>query len=95
MTAFRPIALLKVHQVYGVAALHGIPIIGQGGMETASDAIEFLLAGATTVGLGTGLFYDPLAAKRINRGIGNYLRAHNFESISDIVGGLDLGVTRK
>ncbi len=93
--AIRPIALLKVHQVYGVAALHGIPIIGQGGMETASDAIEFLLAGATTVGLGTGLFYDPLAAKRINRGIGNYLRAHNFESISDIVGGLDLGVTRK
>ena len=93
--AIRPIALLKVHQVYGVAALHGIPIIGQGGMETASDAIEFLLAGATTVGLGTGLFYDPLAAKRINRGIGNYLRTHNFESISDIVGGLDLDVTRK
>ncbi len=93
--AIRPIALLKVHQVYGVAALHGIPIIGQGGMETASDAIEFLLAGATTVGLGTGLFYDPLAAKRINRGICNYLRTHNFESISDIVGGLDLGVTRK
>ncbi len=93
--AIRPIALLKVHQVYGVAALHGIPIIGQGGMETASDAIEFLLAGATTVGLGTGLFYDPLAAKRINSGICNYLRTHNFESISDIVGGLDLGVTRK
>ena len=93
--AIRPIALLKVHQVYDVAALHGIPIIGQGGMETASDAIEFLLAGATTVGLGTGLFYDPLAAKRINRGIENYLRTHDFESISDIVGGLDLGEIRK
>ena len=64
-------------------------------METASDAIEFLLAGATTVGLGTGLFYDPLAAKRINRGIENYLRTHDFESISDIVGGLDLGEIRK
>ncbi|MFL2538923.1 MAG: dihydroorotate dehydrogenase [Candidatus Rariloculaceae bacterium] len=93
--AIRPIALLKVHQVYDVAALHSIPIIGQGGMETASDAIEFLLAGATTVGLGTGLFYDPLAAKRINRGIENYLRTHDFESISDIVGGLDLGEIRK
>ena len=93
--AIRPIALLKVHQVYDVAALHGIPIIGQGGMETASDAIEFLLAGATTVGLGTGLFYDPLAAKRINRGIENYLRTHDFESISDIVGGLDLGEIKK
>ena len=93
--AIRPIALLKVHQVYDVAELHGIPIIGQGGMETASDAIEFLLAGATTVGLGTGLFYDPLAAKRINRGIENYLRTHDFESISDIVGGLDLGEIRK
>ncbi|MDG2316630.1 MAG: dihydroorotate dehydrogenase [Gammaproteobacteria bacterium] len=93
--AIRPIALLKVHQVYDVAALHGIPIIGQGGMETASDAIEFLLAGATTVGLGTGLFYDPLAAKRINTGIENYLRTHDFESVSDIVGGLDLGGIRK
>ena len=93
--AIRPIALLKVHQVYDVAALHGIPIIGQGGMETAFDAIEFLLAGATTVGLGTGLFYDPLAAKRINRGIENYLRTHDFESVSDIVGGLDLGGIRK
>ena len=93
--AIRPIALLKVHQVYDVAELHGIPIIGQGGMETASDAIEFLLAGATTVGLGTGLFYDPLAAKRINRGIENYLRTHDFESISDIVGGLDLSEIRK
>lgn len=93
--AIRPIALLKVHQVYDVAELHGIPIIGQGGMETASDAIEFLLAGATTVGLGTGLFYDPLAAKRINRGIENYLGTHNFESISDIVGGLDLSEIRK
>ena len=89
--AIRPIALLKVHQVYDVAALHGIPIIGQGGMETATDAIEFLLAGATTVGLGTGLFYDPLAAKRINKGIENYLKTHGFESISDVVGGLDLG----
>ena len=89
--AIRPIALLKVHQVYDVAALHDIPIIGQGGMETATDAIEFLLAGATTVGLGTGLFYDPLAAKRINKGIENYLKTHGFESISDVVGGLDLG----
>ena len=88
--AIRPIALLKVHQVYDVAAPHDIPIIGQGGMETAHDAIEFLLAGAMTVGLGTGLFYDPLAAKRINQGLDEYLGRRGLSSISDLVGGLDL-----
>ena len=52
----------------------GIPIIGQGGIETAHDALEFVLAGATTVGLGTALFYDPLAPQKVNAGIDEYLR---------------------
>lgn len=88
--AIRPIALLKVHQVYEVAGPKGIPIIGQGGIETAHDAIEFLLAGATTVGLGTALFYDPLAAQKINAGIEAYLERHGSRSVSELVGGLDL-----
>ena len=54
--AIKPIALLKVHQVYEVCRAHGVPIIGQGGIASAEDAIEFLLAGATAVGIGTALF---------------------------------------
>ena len=70
----KPIALLKVHQVYQQCRERGIPIIGQGGIETAHDALEFVLAGATTVGLGTALFYDPLAPQKVNAGIDEYLR---------------------
>jgi len=88
--AIRPIALLKVHQVYEVAGPQGIPILGQGGIETAADAIEFLLAGATTIGLGTALFYDPLAAKKINSGIEEYLGRHGFSSVADLTGQLNL-----
>jgi dihydroorotate dehydrogenase (NAD+) catalytic subunit len=88
--AIRPIALLKVHQVSTVARPHRVPIIGQGGLETARDAIEFLIAGATTVGVGTALFYDPMTPKEINRGIEAYLQAHGFASVSNLVGCLDL-----
>src|SRR4026209_994093 len=71
--AIKPIALLKVHQVYEVARKHNVPIIGQGGITSANDALEFLIAGATTVGAGTALFYDPLVCKKINDGIAAYL----------------------
>jgi dihydroorotate dehydrogenase (NAD+) catalytic subunit len=86
--AIRPIALLKVHQVYQECRARGIPIIGQGGIETAHDALEFVLAGATTVGLGTALFYDPLAAPKINSGLNEYLRTHGVATIADLVGAL-------
>ena len=66
--AIKPIALLKVHQVYEVAGPHGIPIIGQGGITSARDALEFIIAGATAVGIGTALFYDPLVCRSINHG---------------------------
>ena len=88
--AIRPIALLKVHQVYEEAGPRGIPIIGQGGIRTVHDALEFLMAGATTIGLGTSLFYDPMAAKNINAGIAAYLERHNLASVSDLVGSLEL-----
>ncbi len=86
--AIKPIALLKVHQVYDVARRHGIPIIGQGGIVSATDAIEFLIAGATAVGVGTALFYDPMVCKRINAGIADYLREHGLNSVSELTGTL-------
>jgi dihydroorotate dehydrogenase (NAD+) catalytic subunit len=86
--AIKPIALLKVHQVYEVAKPHGVPIIGQGGITTATDALEFLIAGATAVGIGTALFYDPFVCKKVNEGIAEYLRANAFESVTDLVGSL-------
>ena len=73
--AIKPIALLKVKQVYEVARPHRMPIIGQGGIANATDALEFLIAGATAVGVGTALFYDPLVLPKINPGIAAYLRA--------------------
>ncbi len=88
--AIRPIALLKVHQVHRVARRHGVPIIGQGGIRTAADALEFLIAGATTVGIGTALFYDPLLCRKINDGIADYLARHGFGSVGELVGSLQL-----
>jgi len=67
--AIKPIALLKVKEVYEVAAPKHIPIIGQGGITNASDALEFIIAGASAVGVGTALFYDPLVCRNINAGI--------------------------
>jgi dihydroorotate dehydrogenase (NAD+) catalytic subunit len=84
--AIKPIALLKVHQVYEVARKHGIPIIGQGGICSANDALEFLIAGASAVGVGTALFYDPLICPKINNGIAEYLARNGFKSVSDLVG---------
>jgi dihydroorotate dehydrogenase (NAD+) catalytic subunit len=89
--AIKPIALLKVHQVHEVAKPHDIPIIGQGGITTATDAVEFLIAGATAVGIGTALFYDPFVCKKVNEGIAEYLRENGLESVSALVGTLRTG----
>ncbi|HUI61272.1 MAG TPA: dihydroorotate dehydrogenase [Steroidobacteraceae bacterium] len=86
--AIKPIALLKVHQVYDVARRHHVPIIGQGGITTATDALEFIIAGATAVGVGTALFYDPMACKKINAGIAEYLHEHRLRNVSELVGTL-------
>jgi len=86
--AIKPIALLKVRQVYEEAKAHGVPIIGQGGVAGADDALEFLLAGASAVGVGTALFYDPLICPTINSGIVDYLRRHGHGSVGELVGAL-------
>ena len=88
--AIKPIALLKVHQVYEASKKHNIPIIGQGGIINSKDAIEFIIAGANTVGVGTALFYDPLVCKEINTGISQYLDDHGLENVSSLVGSLKL-----
>ncbi|MEO8444873.1 MAG: dihydroorotate dehydrogenase [Gammaproteobacteria bacterium] len=89
--AIKPIALLKTWQVYQEAGPHKVPIIGQGGITTATDALEFLIAGASAVGVGTGLFYDPLVCNRINAGIADYLRRQGLGSVSALVGTLATG----
>jgi dihydroorotate dehydrogenase (NAD+) catalytic subunit len=86
--AIKPIALLKVHQVYEVARAHRIPIIGQGGITNAQDALEFLIAGATAVGLGTALFYDPLVCKKVNDGVAEFLRAQRLGNVTQLIGTL-------
>ncbi|OYV77961.1 MAG: dihydroorotate dehydrogenase B catalytic subunit [Chromatiales bacterium 21-64-14] len=89
-SAIKPIALLKVYQVHQVCQKHGIPIIGQGGITTPEDALEFLIAGATAVGIGTALFYDPLACPRINAGITAYLERHGLASVAALRGTLQM-----
>ncbi|MCH8099972.1 MAG: dihydroorotate dehydrogenase [Proteobacteria bacterium] len=86
--AIKPIALFKVYEVYAVAKKHNVPIIGQGGITSAKDALEFMIAGAATVGVGTALFYDPLVCKEINSGIAEYLQRHGLDSVSALVGSL-------
>jgi dihydroorotate dehydrogenase (NAD+) catalytic subunit len=88
--AIKPIALYKVFEVYQVAKPHGIPIIGQGGVTRAEDAIEFLLAGASAVGVGTSLFYDPLVCKTLNAGMLDYLERHGLDSVAALTGAIVL-----
>jgi dihydroorotate dehydrogenase (NAD+) catalytic subunit len=87
--AIKPIALLKVMQVAEVARPHGVPIIGQGGICSADDALEFIIAGATTVGVGTALFYDPWVCRQINEGVARYLAEHGMSSVGELVGTLE------
>jgi len=88
--AIKPVALLKVHQVYQVCRSHNIPIIGQGGIASAADALEFIIAGATAVGIGTALFYDPLICPAINDGILDYLQRHQLTGLDQLVGSLQV-----
>jgi len=88
--AIKPVALLKVHQVYQVCKAHRIPVIGQGGVNSAKDAIEFMIAGASAVGVGTALFYDPLICPKLNDGIRDYLAQHKLPDVQALTGSLQL-----
>ena len=86
--AIKPIALLKVREVYEIAGPRNIPIIGQGGISNATDALEFLMAGASLVGVGTALFYEPLICPQINAGIADYLRRAQLTNVRQLTGSL-------
>ncbi len=81
--AVKPIALRMVWQV---AKAVKIPIIGLGGIMTASDAIEFMLAGATAVQIGTANFIDPAVCVKIMNGIEDYLIRHNIKDVNELIG---------
>ena len=85
--AIKPIALRMVWQV---AQAVKIPVVGMGGIMNAIDAIEFMLAGASAVQIGTANFIDPRVSLKIIEGIEQYLDRHNYKSISDIIGKLQL-----
>lgn len=87
--AIRPIAVLAV---YETARAVNIPIIGQGGIETATDALEFLLAGASAVSVGTANFTDPRVPETIVNGIRDYLSARNLGSLAQIIGKANVGL---
>lgn len=86
--AIRPIALLAV---YEVARAVRIPIVGQGGIETPNDALEFFLAGATAISIGTANFTDPRAPLRIVEGVRDYLQQRNLKSLKEITGKANVG----
>ncbi len=81
--ALKPIA---VRMVYEAAKAVKVPVIGMGGVSTPEDAVEFLLAGATAVGVGTAIFTDPGVLVRIVDGIDAYLERHGCKSVNEIIG---------
>ena len=85
--AIKPIA---VKMVYDVARAVDVPIIGMGGIFSAEDAIEFLLAGADAIAVGTGNFIDPFLPLKIIDGINAYLDSKNCKSVSEIVGAIEI-----
>ena len=85
--AVKPIALRMVWQV---AQAVKIPVIGLGGTMNWRDAVEFLLAGATAIQIGTANFIDPAITVKVAQGIDDYLNRHGFSSVKDIIGGLEV-----
>jgi dihydroorotate dehydrogenase (NAD+) catalytic subunit len=83
----KPIALRMVWQVSKAV---NIPIVGLGGIMNATDAIEFFLAGATAIEIGTANFIDPSVTMKVVDGIEEYLKKHNYESIKQIIGKLEV-----
>ncbi|HEY3644186.1 MAG TPA: hypothetical protein VGM16_02510, partial [Gammaproteobacteria bacterium] len=89
--AIKPIALHMVSRVYrNVAKQAGVPIVGMGGVQYWQDAVEFILAGATAVAIGTALFVDPATPNKICQGLSDFLTQQKVERLTDLVGALEL-----
>jgi len=86
--AIRPVAVRAVHEVH--RAFPEAPIIGQGGIASASDALELILAGATAVAVGTANFINPRVALEITQGIEAYMERHGVASVGELVGAVKL-----
>ena len=85
--AVKPIALRMVWQVSKAVK---IPIIGLGGISNWKDAVEFMLAGATAIQIGTANFIDPTVTLKVRDGINNYLDRHGYSSVQEIIGALEV-----
>ena len=85
--AVKPVALRMVWQT---AKAVKIPVIGLGGICSATDAIEFLLAGASAIQIGTANFIDPSISEKVVDGIADYLERHGFSSVQEIIGALQV-----
>jgi dihydroorotate dehydrogenase (NAD+) catalytic subunit len=85
--AIKPISL---RMVYEAARAVKIPIIGMGGIVTAEDAVEFMLAGATAVQVGTASYADPRATERLAKGLESWCRSHQVERVASLIGALDV-----
>jgi dihydroorotate dehydrogenase (NAD+) catalytic subunit len=85
--AVKPIALRMVYQVSKAVK---IPVIGLGGISNAADAIEFILAGATAIQVGTANFIDPTVTIKIKDGIADYMQRHQIQNINDLIGALEV-----
>jgi dihydroorotate dehydrogenase (NAD+) catalytic subunit len=89
--AIKPIALHLVSRVYrNMAKSAGVPIIGMGGVQYWQDAVEFVLAGASAVAIGTALFVDPASPNKICEGLSAYLEKMKISRLSDLIGALEL-----
>ena len=86
--AIKPVAVRAIHQVH--RALPALPIIGMGGVRTVSDVVEFLLAGACAVAIGTATFANPLAAHQLVEALPRWLAAHGYASVRDLIGAVQL-----
>jgi dihydroorotate dehydrogenase (NAD+) catalytic subunit len=87
--AIKPIAVYMVNKVYNeVTKGANVPILGMGGVRTASDAIEFILAGASAVAIGTANFIEPDSAIKIIDGIKKYCQAHQVNAVRDLIGAI-------
>ena len=86
--AIRPVAVRAVHEVH--SAFPHVPIIGQGGITAAEDALELMMAGASAVAVGTQNFVNPRAALEVATGIDSYMRRHGINTAADLVGGVKL-----
>lgn len=90
--AIKPLALFNVHRAYReVTRAAGIPIIGMGGIQDTRDAVEFLLAGASAVAVGTALFVDPTIPLKIAAGLSAYFDENRLTCVTDLIGKLQVG----